>query len=118
MVFAGLAGAVSRSLTAPVDRLKMLLQIQDTGTPLTIRQGIRQMASEGTQAHRPNSEHFLRAQSDGMSPDLNVGIKQRGTAPLDPSVDQKVAQTPRWATIALLWFILTAHSQFRAIAYD
>ena len=44
---AGVAGAVSRSLTAPVDRLKMLLQVQDTGCPLTIRQGIRKMASEG-----------------------------------------------------------------------
>ena len=44
----GVAGAVSRSLTAPVDRLKMLLQVQDIGSPLTIRQGIRQMAAEGT----------------------------------------------------------------------
>ena len=44
---AGVAGAVSRSLTAPIDRLKMLLQVQDTGAPLTIRQGIRQMAAEG-----------------------------------------------------------------------
>lgn len=44
----GMAGAVSRTATAPVDRVKMLLQAHDGITPMTVRQGFRQMASEGT----------------------------------------------------------------------
>ena len=43
----GMAGAVSRTATAPVDRVKMMLQAHDGLTPLTVRQGFRQMASEG-----------------------------------------------------------------------
>lgn len=42
-----MAGAVSRTATAPVDRVKMLLQAHDDITPLTVRQGFRQMANEG-----------------------------------------------------------------------
>jgi solute carrier family 25 phosphate transporter 23/24/25/41 len=44
----GTAGAVSRTLTAPVDRLKMLLQIQDGKQGLTLRGGLQKMAAEGT----------------------------------------------------------------------
>lgn len=44
----GLAGAVSRTATAPVDRVKMLLQVQDGANGLTLRQGWNRMASEGT----------------------------------------------------------------------
>jgi solute carrier family 25 phosphate transporter 23/24/25/41 len=43
-----LAGALSRSATAPVDRLKMLLQVHEGATRLTVRDGIRRMAAEGT----------------------------------------------------------------------
>ncbi|KAK9789970.1 hypothetical protein WJX73_009825 [Symbiochloris irregularis] len=44
----GLAGAVSRTATAPVDRVKMLLQVQDGVRGLTVREGWDRMASEGT----------------------------------------------------------------------
>lgn len=46
-VYVGFAGAVSRTATAPVDRLKLLLQIQDTSRGLTIRDGFNRMAAEG-----------------------------------------------------------------------
>jgi hypothetical protein len=38
---------VSRTATAPVDRLKLLLQVHDTSRALTIRDGFSRMASEG-----------------------------------------------------------------------
>jgi solute carrier family 25 (mitochondrial phosphate transporter), member 23/24/25/41 len=44
----GVAGAVSRTATAPIDRVKMLLQVQDTRARLPISVALRRMAAEGT----------------------------------------------------------------------
>jgi len=50
---AGIAGAVSRTATAPVDRVKLLLQVQDVGPALTIRDGFHRMAAEGARFPLP-----------------------------------------------------------------
>jgi hypothetical protein len=52
---AGIAGAVSRTATAPVDRVKLLLQVQDVGPALTIRDGFHRMAAEGARFPAPRS---------------------------------------------------------------
>ena len=52
---AAVAGAISRTCTAPVDRLKMLLQIQDGAQALTLRGGLQRMAAEGAQLQTPAS---------------------------------------------------------------
>ena len=41
---------MSRTATAPIDRLKMLLQIQDCQRGLTIMEGVGKMSSEGAKA--------------------------------------------------------------------
>lgn len=56
---AGLAGAVSRTATAPVDRIKMLLQVQDSAEPMTIRTAFKQMASEGVIGESPRFPVYL-----------------------------------------------------------
>lgn len=46
-----LAGAVSRTVTAPIDRLKMLLQTHDDAKGLSLRQGWQKMVAEGGLKH-------------------------------------------------------------------
>ncbi len=43
---AALAGAISRTVTAPVDRLKMIMQV-DTQRGMTLREGVARMTAEG-----------------------------------------------------------------------
>lgn len=38
---------MSRTATAPVDRVKLLLQVQDSAHALTVRDGWNRMVSEG-----------------------------------------------------------------------
>ncbi|QDZ17968.1 mitochondrial substrate carrier [Chloropicon primus] len=42
------AGVVSRTSTAPIDRLRMLFQVHESRSRMTIMQGVRKMAAEGT----------------------------------------------------------------------
>ena len=51
MCSAGVAGAVSRTATAPVDRMKLLLQVDSTARGLTVREGWGRMAAEGAPSH-------------------------------------------------------------------
>lgn len=44
----GLAGAISRTATAPMDRLKMILQVQEDAKGMSMRAGINKMAAEGS----------------------------------------------------------------------
>ena len=48
LLFSGaVAGVVSRTSTAPIDRLRMLFQVHESSR-MTIMQGIRKMAAEGS----------------------------------------------------------------------
>ncbi|KAK9822880.1 hypothetical protein WJX74_000079 [Apatococcus lobatus] len=79
MLAAGaLAGAVSRTATAPVDRVKMLLQVQD-GAALSIGGAFRQMAAEKTFAayFKGNAANVLKiAPETACKFTVNDRIKQ------------------------------------------
>uniref|UniRef100_A0A6U0VR38 Mitochondrial carrier protein n=1 Tax=Polytomella parva TaxID=51329 RepID=A0A6U0VR38_9CHLO len=74
----GLAGAISRTATAPIDRLKMLLQVQDQAKGLSIRDGLQKMRSEGTISayFRGNGANVLKiAPETALKLTLNDSIR-------------------------------------------
>eukprot|EP00798_Chlamydomonas_sp_ICE-L_P031986 gene31986-33912_t len=78
LVSGGLAGAISRSITAPIDRLKMILQVQDDARGMTLRQGMDKIASEGSirSYFRGNGANVIKiAPETGMKLTLNDRFK-------------------------------------------
>ena len=79
LVSGGIAGAVSRTATAPIDRLKMLLQVEEGRRPMTMREGFRRMAAEGsvTAFFRGNGTNVLKiAPESAMKLTLNDVLKR------------------------------------------
>lgn len=79
LVAGGVAGAVSRTATAPVDRLKLIMQVQDGCTPLTLRRAFSNMQAEGSiRAYfRGNGTNVLKiAPETAMKFTLNDIFKQ------------------------------------------
>lgn len=72
---AALSGAISRTATAPVDRLKMLLQTHDGAKGLSLRQGWQKMMAEGA------------CDWGGRKRSTTGGIADVGPAPVTPGFE-------------------------------
>ena len=83
------ARAVSRTSTAPIDRLRMLFQAHEAPGRMTLVQGMRKMAAEGTVASyfRGNGANSLRplvAQLRRHSPPGWTNFSPRSARPSPP----------------------------------
>lgn len=84
----GVAGAVSRTATAPVDRLKLIMQVQDRCDPMPLRSAFKSMRAEGTiRAYfRGNGTNVLKiAPETAMKFTLNDVIKRHLAGEGDPA---------------------------------
>lgn len=78
-VSVALSGAISRTVTAPVDRLKMILQVQDDSKRgMTLREGVQRMHSEGRHCSSSDKPHRgLGQQCAQLAQHVRTG-RQRG----------------------------------------
>mmetsp|Transcript_41333 Transcript_41333/g.105695 ORF Transcript_41333/g.105695 Transcript_41333/m.105695 type:complete len:319 (+) Transcript_41333:39-995(+) len=83
----GVAGVLSRTATAPIDRVKMLLQVQEGSESMTIRQGVCHIYREGGHSLRA----FFRGNGTNV---IKIGPETALKLSLNDSIRSRVVRDP------------------------